>query len=237
MPIRSIFSSKLPFTVFFPGAKGPRMLLRFRVLDAKSFSIDALEYFRKYVPKKGDLCLDVGGEFGFETLQLSHLVGPEGRVYVFECLPDHLAHLEQIAAASGNIVLVRKACWNKNETIAFHIGNTPGSGTLIGDAKGQRGQTLASTKQLEVTAITLDDFWRAELNSQVVTFMKMDIEGSEYEALDGAKEVLKNTSNVVIASYHIRDGVPTAAIVQSKLNSAGFHTRVDENLHVYGWRS
>jgi len=212
------------------------MLLRGRVLDAKSFSIEALEYFRQYVPKKGDLCLDVGGEFGFETLQLSHLVGPEGKVYVFECLPDHLAHLDRIADASRNIVLVRNACWDKNETITFHIGNTSGSGTLIGDAKGQRGQALASSEQLEVSAITLDDFWRADLRSQVVSFLKMDIEGSEYEALDGAKEVLKNTSNVVIASYHIRDGVPTAAIVQSKLISAGFQTRVDENLHVYGWR-
>jgi hypothetical protein len=64
----------------------------------------------------------------------------------------------------------------------------------------------------------------------------MDIEGAEYEALEGAPAMLAQTRQAVIAAYHIRDGVPTAARVDAMLKAAGFRTRIDENLHVYAWR-
>ena len=64
----------------------------------------------------------------------------------------------------------------------------------------------------------------------------MDIEGAEYEALEGAKEVLSNTKKVVIAAYHIRDGIPTANKVAEILKNLNFKVEIGENLHVYGIR-
>lgn len=64
----------------------------------------------------------------------------------------------------------------------------------------------------------------------------MDIEGAEYEALEGASELLAATKKVVIAAYHMRDGVPTAERVREILLQAGFSVIVGDNLHVYGSR-
>ena len=89
---------------------------------------------------------------------------------------------------------------------------------------------------LKVKAERLDDLWKALHGLGQVDFLKMDIEGSEYEALEGAGEMLKHTRYAVIAAYHIRDGVPTAARVDRILRESGFVTRVDENNHVYAWR-
>ena len=74
------------------------------------------------------------------------------------------------------------------------------------------------------------------MGGRPVDLLKMDIEGAELEALDGAKALLACTRNAVIAAYHQRDGEPTAARVDARLRKAGMRTRVDDNLHVYAWR-
>ena len=117
------------------------------------------------------------------------------------------------------------------------MGNTPGSNTAVPDAKGQRGQNLADTSNmLVVQAQPLDVLWQQLHGGKTVDFLKMDIEGAEYEALEGATAMLAATRYAVIAAYHIRDGITTAARVDTMLKASGFKTRIDENFHVYAWR-
>ena len=67
----------------------------------------------------------------------------------------------------------------------------------------------------------------------------MDIEGSEIQALDGAKEtLLKNNLNIAIASYHIVNGEKTCIALEKKLKSLGYetHTGYSQHLTTYGWK-
>ena len=169
-----------------------------------------LDYFRKFLPSQGGIVLDVGGESGFEAKQFSELVGNSGKVYTFECLPSHIKNLKIISETNSNIEVVEEACWNESCNLTLHIGNTSGSNTAVPDAKGQFDQNLASSETTEVKANTLDQQWKQYCDSSDIDFLKMDIEGAEYEALEGAKEVLSNTKKVVIAAYHIRDGIPSS---------------------------
>ena len=157
---------------------------------------------------------------------------------MLECLPDHVEHLRGKFGDTENVNLINKAAWNKKDTLVFYIGKTPGSSTAVVDAKGQRGQDLATeqSEKIEVEADTLTAIWKDQLKSKYINFLKMDIEGAEYEALEGAEEMLKCTERVAIAAYHIRDGVPTAKKVEEILRHYGFSTRIDANLHVYGSR-
>ncbi len=202
-------------------------------------NISALEYFRHFVPQKGSIVFDVGGELGLETKQFSKIVGDKGMVYTFECLPSHIDTLKGIANNTTNVQLVEYACWNKKQKLTFYEGHTPGSGTAVTEAKGQRGQTLANTRTpgLTVNANTLDNLWREYANGEAINFLKMDIEGAEYEALEGASELLENTKNAVIAAYHMREGERTASKVEKMLKAKGFQVRTDENYHVYATRS
>ena len=237
-PLYSLFSSKTGFTIFFPWISGWFAISRGQVFPVAAPHLVALEYFRHFVPRKGDTIFDVGGELGFETRQFSRLVGSSGKVFVFECLPGHLRALEAIAARLRNVQVVARACWNTATELEFFVGNTPGSNTAVPEAKGQHGQSLAKRDGdvLKVKAERLDDLWAVLHACGQVDFLKMDIEGAEYEALEGAAEMLKHTRYAVIAAYHMRDGVPTAARVDRILTASGFVTRVDENNHVYAWR-
>ena len=203
-----------------------------------SFSLTAIEYFRHFVPDRGSVVFDVGGELGLEARQFSEIVGEKGRVFTFECLPTHLEALNKIAKDRPNLQVINKACWNRKETLTFFEGLTPGSGTAVPDAKGQRGQDLANTdgEEINVEADTLDRLWEEYAGGCEVDFLKMDIEGAEYEALEAATSLLKKTTKVVIAAYHLRDGVRTADKVAEMLKESGFEVRIDENDHVYGLR-
>lgn len=237
-PFYSLFSGKTGFTIFFPWISGWFAISRGQVFQVVAPHLKALEYFRHFVPREGDTIFDVGGELGFETRQFSAMVGNSGKVFVFECFPGHLRALEAIAARLKNVQVVARACWNTATDIEFFVGNTPGSNTAVPEAKGQHGQVLAKSDgaMLKVKAERLDDLWAALHARGPVDFLKMDIEGGEYEALEGAREMLKHTRYAVIAAYHMRDGVPTAARVDRILRASGFMTRVDENNHVYAWR-
>lgn len=236
-PLYSLVSDRFGFTLFFRRRGQWYARTRGQVFAVREPGTVVMEYFRHFITRPGDVVFDVGGEFGHETEQFAHLVGPTGKVLVFECLPDHVTHLKALAARFPAVRIIDTACWNRPGPLEFFVGNTPGSNTAIADAKGQHGQALAKSDGaiLKVQADTLDNLWRQH-HGGPVDFLKMDIEGAEYEALDGAHEMLAHTRQAVIAAYHIRDGVPTAAQVEQKLRAAGFRVRTDENLHVYAWR-
>ncbi|MDZ4847966.1 MAG: FkbM family methyltransferase [Pirellulaceae bacterium] len=238
-PLYSAFSSRTGVCFFIPKSSGWWAYTRgqaFPVLAPRLFTI---EYFRHFVPRKGTVVFDVGGELGYETEQFSRMVGSTGKVFVFECLPSHIKKLQRIASDRGNVEVVERACWNCETELDFFIGNTDGSSSVVPDVKGQVGQALAdpSKEKLVVKTEKLDEMWKRLHPRQAVEFLKMDIEGAEYEALDGATEMLQHTRYAVIAAYHIRDGVRTADQVAQKLRQAGFSVRIDENHHVYAQRT
>jgi FkbM family methyltransferase len=238
IPAYSLVSNKIPFTFFYKSEGEWMMRMRGVSLPIKEPRLTALEYFRHFIPEKGGIVFDIGGERGLEARQFSKLVGSDGKVYTFECFPKHVQLLKSLAEENRNIEVVEKACWNEKTDLTFFIGNTPGSNTAIPDAKGQFNQALANNEnnKLVVNADTLDNLWRELTGSSPIEFLKMDIEGAEYEALEGATEMLMSTRLVVIASYHIRAGIPTAPRVYDMLHRAGFDVRIDDNNHVYGVR-
>ena len=238
LPIYSIFSGKIPFVLFIPWGGKWFMFTRFSVVQVKEPKLSSLDYYRHFIPSKGDLVLDIGGELGLEAVQFSKIVGKSGMVYTFECLPDHVTCLQSLTRTHSNIQVVNQACWNFKTTLDFFIGATTGSGSPVDNVKGQLNQTLKNqnTSSIQVNADTLDSFWEDVLHKSKVDFIKMDIEGAEYEALEGARNLLMDTSNIVVAAYHIRDGVPTAKRVAEYLTSLDFDVLIDDNLHVYGSR-
>ena len=237
-PFYSLVSPRTGLCFFVPTPSSWWAFTRGKLFPVQGPHLVALEYFRHFVPRTGSTVFDVGGELGLETRQFAGMVGPAGKVYVFECLPSHVEKLRQIAQRNPQVQVVERACWNEETELEFFIGKTPGSNTAVPDAKGQVGQSLAdfNKDKLIVKAERLDDLWRRLHGGKPVEFLKIDIEGAEYEALDGAGELLKQTRLAVIAAYHIRDGVRTADKVAAKLEQAGFRVRIDENYHVYARR-
>ena len=185
------------------------------------------EVYEKFgSPKKGDIVLDLGAYVGMFTLKVARQVGNTGMVIAIEPNPNNISYLRGNIGASKNIRVVEEAIFDR-----------VGGGKLyISEASSQCHSLVYHHKKfLEVKINTLDNLVE-ELELPKVDFIKMDIEGSELQALEGARGILKNNVKLAIASYHpLPNGKPELPLIITFLESAGYQTRVLDK-YVYAER-
>jgi FkbM family methyltransferase len=182
------------------------------------------EFYRQLQP--GDVVVDAGAYPGDYALFAAKKVGPDGRVLAFEPGAKNRAVLERniLKAGLSNVTVVPKGLWNCEKTLFL---NENGLATAVQSDSG-----------LEIEVVTLDAALQ-ELGISKIQVLKMDIEGAEIEALEGAKQTLISCEYACIASYHIVDGTTTSARVEAFLRSANMESKTDYPKHAttYGWRT
>lgn len=144
---------------------------------------------------KGGTFVDAGANIGFYSVLAARLVGPEGRVFAFEMMPDTaeiLRHHAQINAA-GWIEVVENALSERNGEIvtASVEPGKHGQASIVSSASAE-GRVA-----VEVATVTLDT---ALADAGRIDVLKMDLEGAEHLALLGARQVLARTGCVVFES-------------------------------------
>lgn len=146
---------------------------------------------------KGDVVLDVGGCWGDTALYFANKVGSSGKVYSFEFIPDNIKlfriNISLNESLSSRIELVEYPVHSISGLPIYFVDKGPGSRVDFRPFKDQTGTT---------TTITIDDFINKN-KIEKVDFIKMDIEGAELEALEGARETIKKFKpKLAIAIYH-----------------------------------
>ena len=135
----------------------------------------------------GDVVLDCGTYTGNTSLYFSKQVGASGHVYGFEAASNTFEKYRHNMRGIDNVTPVHVA-----------VSNVTGSLRFSGDTAGAR---LAEYGE-EVPAITLDDFCRSHSLSKV-DYIKMDVEGAEDIALQGAiNTIQKYRPKMAISAYH-----------------------------------
>lgn len=196
-----------------------RFDLRDYNFDVKIFS-DAFGVFNEFIypqyiyrgadhsisPSPGDVVLDCGACFGGTSLFFANLVAPTGRVVSFEFLPDNLTVLnrnfEENPHLAGSLTVVQQPVWCDNTTDMAIVGSGPATQVHplpFNDAsKSDKG-----TPEFQRVRATSIDRAVAELKLERVDMIKMDIEGSEYQALLGAKNtILRFRPALALCVYH-----------------------------------
>jgi FkbM family methyltransferase len=141
--------------------------------------------------RPGQTFLDVGANVGFYTLLGSRLVGPEGRVVSLEPLPANLGSLRDH---------VRMNSASNVEVIAAAAGRAGGRLRFAPAASRSMGR-LDESGGLEVDVVSLDELVSAgRLPPPHV--IKMDIEGGEVAALEGASELLAAHHPTLLLATH-----------------------------------
>ena len=147
--------------------------------------------FKKLV-QPGDVCFDAGASFGFYTCAFA-LWG--ARVYAFEPLPASFALNEEAVRLNG--------CESKVK--AFHSGLGERAGTIrihtftnlsLGHASSSDlGRTDAVPHECRITSI---DAVCAEESLDQISFVKIDVEGFEYEVLKGGQRMLSKANAPIV---------------------------------------
>lgn len=129
--------------------------------------------------RPGDIAFDVGANAGAFAVQMARQAGPRGVVCAFEASPRIVGRTQFNLNASGchNATLYHRAIWNR-------------SGDLVTIAAGDHlnDRVEAGAGGIPVPTLALDDFIAATGLSP--SFVKMDIEGAELEALRGSSRMI-----------------------------------------------
>ena len=138
----------------------------------------------------GDVVFDIGANVGIYTLLFSKAVGPAGRVVAFEPWPRNVQYLREHLALNkvANAIVVSSAVCTE-------------SGTAMLNGSGHSSTVrVSSDGDHEVDKVRLDDYVAtSRLRPKLI---KIDVEGSEVDVLNGASTTLKNVAPWLLVATH-----------------------------------
>jgi FkbM family methyltransferase len=157
---------------------------------------------------EGDVFYDVGANIGFFSLIAARRVGPQGRVYAFEPVPDNAAAIARSARLNG---------FDAVNVLNVAVGSSNGRTELM-LARHIGGATIASVGpppdvcgRIGVDLVTLD-VAITQHGLRPPTLVKVDVEGAELDVLRGLPATLLRHRPTVL--YEIDDA--TSAGLQRK---------------------
>lgn len=147
--------------------------------------------------EKGHVVFDCGGCWGETALHFAEQAGAEGRVISFEFVPSNLViyrkNLALNPGLSKQIEIVEHPLWSEAGGDLHYSDNGPGSRVEPEAFDGATGSVTMCT----IDSVMLDK------GLDKLSFIKMDIEGAELNALKGAEESLKKyRPKLAISVYH-----------------------------------
>ncbi|MEO5572116.1 MAG: FkbM family methyltransferase [Bacteroidia bacterium] len=154
----------------------------------KEIFIDEVYKFK--TTSKAPVIIDCGANIGLSVIYFKKLF-PDAKVVAFE--PDHkifeMFKKNMQPYNFNDVELINKAVWTSDSELTFLA-----EGTLGG--KINLEPSTVDKNIIKVKSVRLKDF----LNTKI-DFLKIDIEGAEYEVLLDCKEELKNVA-ILFFEYH-----------------------------------
>lgn len=147
------------------------------------------------IVKEGDIVVDIGAHIGYYTLILSKLVGEYGKVFAFEPDVFNFELLSKNVELNNckNVILMHAAVTDKSEKVKLFITDASSNPNINNNSD--------SVDYYVIDGVSLDDYFKTL--DKPINFMKMDIEGAEYNVLLGATDILsKNPDMSIISEFY-----------------------------------
>jgi FkbM family methyltransferase len=197
------------------------------------------EIIEKFCSREGDIVVDVGAHYGRYTLIASKCVGPNGKVVAIEAHPNNFELLNRNIKLNElkNIRSLNYAAYSKEEKIKLYLPNEQQLGqSIYNTVMSNRAETQENF--VEVKANTLDYLLQSNgIKQEEVNWIKIDVEGAEYEVLKGAKDILSKSKDIslLIEIHNLSGGTNLYKPIIEYLNL--YHFKIDfEKMHENGER-
>ncbi|HKG41227.1 MAG TPA: FkbM family methyltransferase [Nitrososphaeraceae archaeon] len=167
--------------------------------DFKIMTIHEDDIIKRFTPKEGDIVIDIGAHIGLYTIISSKRVGANGKVVAIEAHPGNFEMLNSNIKLNrlNNVIPLNYAVYSKETKVKLYL------------PSGESGFTKYNTimpnwintreKFVEVNANTLDYLLQLnEIRQEEVNWIKIDVEGAEFEVLKGASNVLSKSKDIAI---------------------------------------
>ena len=146
--------------------------------------------------KNGEILLDVGANIGYFTLLMAKLSGPSGKVFSFEPEDKNFKILEKNVKINNyhNVVLEKKGVSDRNGINKFFLSS---KNTGMHSLQKIRDDV----KEVKIDVIKLDDYFSALDLAEKISLIKIDVEGAEFQVLNGMKTILKNKNLKLLIEF------------------------------------
>jgi len=149
--------------------------------------------------RAGDVVIDGGCHGGYHTVPMCEILSERGLVIGFDAIPGLVRYLREKleSLGIGNALIINKAIGREVGVTEF---------TWVRDAEAYSGirergmseEARASISKIRVALTTLD----AEIGSlgliEKIRFVKLDLEGGEYDTLLGAQQLMRMSSPLIV---------------------------------------
>jgi FkbM family methyltransferase len=167
---------------------------------------------KEYI-KDTDIVLDIGANIGFFTVVLSDIV-KLGHVHSFEPIPENYNLLQHNASTLMNVTLYNCA-----------LGKESGHVDMKSEHGNMGNSYVVNESAGSIPIHTLDSLQLSP------NFIKMDVQGFEYDVLLGGIEMIKKCRPIMIIELEDSNGSIPTSFKQSKHNSIQLLKSLDYTLY------
>ena len=150
-------------------------------------------YLLKELFKHSDAFIDVGANLGYFCFYIDEYNSSKKPIHFFEPDPKLFEHLQVNQRNNKkDFIAHRKAISNTNIPITFYR-------NLTDDSSGSIKKTFENTHELEavtIESISFDEFANSIIEKNIL--MKVDVEGAEFEFLEGASNRIQSIDFLII---------------------------------------
>ncbi|HEX3952311.1 MAG TPA: FkbM family methyltransferase, partial [Stellaceae bacterium] len=151
--------------------------------------------------RPGMAFVDIGANIGWYSVLAAKIVGPAGVVYSFEPRPDTCSYLRRSISENkfAQVHIRQMALADKPGTlpVATYISAQSPGGTWLLTSEALQTAFQAGFQRFDVEVARLDD-----LPIERCDLLKIDIEGAEYLALQGARQTLARFKPIIISEIN-----------------------------------
>ena len=159
------------------------------------------DIIERFLPKQGDIVVDIGAHMGRYTIIGAKRVGTQGKVVAIEAHPGNFEMLNRNIKLNQltNVIPLNYAVYSKETKIKLYLPDEESGYTMhhsiMSNYVFTKYKDKTADKFVEVSANTLDYLLQLKGLTDV-NWIKIDVEGAEFEVLKGATNVLSKSKDI-----------------------------------------
>lgn len=182
----------------------------------------------RFDPLPGDIVLDIGANLGRYTVIAAKKVRNEGKVISIEANPAIFELLTKNIQLNelSNVIPLNCAVFSEKTKIKFFVNNDLRNnqfGTINTDIDDFANKGLE--QHVYVDANTVDSILSEnDIEIQEVKWMKIDVEGAEFDVIKGSKELISSAKHlrIIVEIHNLSNGTTYRNEIKEFLGSFGY---------------